>query len=337
MARHARKFRWLGTLVISSCVAEPQFPPIVMTVGGPLDPTQMGTVLVHEHVLVDFAPADVVSSDRYDRDSVVAVTLPYVLQAYGLGVRTLVDATPAYLGRDVRVLQELSRRSGMHIVTNTGYYGARDDQHLPQHTFAVTADALAASWIREWHDGIDGTDIRPGFIKIGVDPGSLSEVDRTLIQAAARTHLATGLTIAAHTGPATPAFEQLDVLEAEDVDPSAWIWVHAQAEPDSMHHVRAARQGAWISFDGLAPDNVERYVELVAFMKSEELLDRVLVSHDAGWYHVGEPGGGDFRPYDTLGSAFLPALRVAGFSEDEIRQLTVTNPARAFTVRVRAR
>ena len=72
-------------------------------------------------------------------------------------------------------------------------------------------------------------------------------------------------------------------------------------------------------------------------MKAEGLLNRVLLSHDAGWYHVGEPGGGTFRPYDTLITALLPALETAGFTSEEIHQLTVVNPADAFAVRVRAR
>jgi phosphotriesterase-related protein len=223
------------------------------------------------------------------------------------------------------------------LLVSTGYYGAREDQHLPPHAFTDPVDSLAARWIREWTDGIDGTGIRPGFIKIGVDTGPLSEIDRKLIQAAARTHLRTGLTIAAHTGPAAGALGQLAVLEEEGVDPSAWIWVHAQAEDDATLHVRAARRGAWISFDGLAPGDAERYVARVAFMKSEGLLHRVLVSHDAGWYHVGEPGGGAFRGYETLFTEFLPALEAAGFTDDEIHQLTAVNPAEAYAVRIRAR
>ncbi len=234
------------------------------------------------------------------------------------------------------LLKRLADASGLNLLVSTGYYGARDDLHLPSHALTESADALAERWIREWTTGIDGTGIRPGFIKIGLDPGPLSAIDRKLIEAAARTHLATGLTIAAHTGPAAGALDQLAVLEAEGVDPSAWIWVHAQAEADSTVHVRAARSGAWISFDGLAPDNVERYVARLAFMKEEHLLHRVLVSHDAGWYHVGEPGGGTFRRFDTLFTALLPALRAAGFTDEEIHQLSVVNPAEAFAVRVRA-
>jgi len=309
--------------------------PLIMTVNGPIPPAQMGTTLPHEHVLVDFIGADTVSPHRYDRDEVFEAVLPHLQQVYDLGGRTLIECTPAYLGRDPRLLQRLSQATGIHLLTNTGYYGARDDRHLPAHALSESADALAARWIHEWESGLDGTGIRPGFMKIGVDGGSLSDVDRTLVRAAARAHRATGLTMAVHTGPAEAAFEQLDVLEGEGVDPSAWIWVHAQAEQDGTRHAEAARRGAWVEFDGLHPDRVEQHVEQVSFMKNQGLLHRTLVSHDAGWYHVGEPGGGTFRPYSTLFDDFLPALRRTGFTDAEIQRLVVTNPAEAFSVRVR--
>ena len=70
-------------------------------------------------------------------------------------------------------------------------------------------------------------------------------------------------------------------------------------------------------------------------MKAEGLLRHVLVSHDAGWYRVGEPGGGQFRPYDTLFTAFVPALKASGFGDAEIRQLLVDNPRRALTPEMR--
>ncbi len=309
--------------------------PSIMTVNGPISPRQMGITLPHEHVLVDFIGAAHVSPDRYDRDEAFRTVLPYVEQLRELGGQTLVECTPAYLGRDPRLLQRLSDAVGMHIITNTGYYGAREGQYLPPHAFTESADQLAARWVREWEDGIDGTGIRPGFTKIGVNSGHLSDVDRTLVQAAARTHLQTGLTIAAHTGPALPAFEELDVLAREGVDPSAWIWVHAHTEEDETRHVEAAQRGAWVEFDGLDPGRLERFVALALTMKAHGVLHRTLISHDAGWYHVGEPDGGTFRPYDTLFTDFLPALTNAGFTDAEIQQVLVQNPANALTVRVR--
>jgi phosphotriesterase-related protein len=303
---------------------------MVQSVTGLVSVSELGAILPHEHVLVDFVGADQVSRQRYDAAEVFDAVLPHLKRLREVGGRTLVECTPAYLGRDPRLLQQLARASGVTLMTNTGYYGARQGKFLPLHAFDETADQLAQRWIAEWREGIEGTGIRPGLIKIGVDAGPMSAVNRKLVQAAARTHRATGLTIASHTGDGQAALEQLEVLRVERVPASAWIWVHAQNEPDRALHRRAARQGAWVEFDGVGPDSIEQHVELVRALQNEHLLDRVLVSHDAGWYSVGQTRGGPFRPYDTLFTRFLPALKQAGVTDDDVRQLTVVNPARAL-------
>lgn len=327
-----------GAALFSGCVGEIRsVRPMgrIMTVRGAIAPDEMGVALPHEHVVVEFVPVAELGRAAYDREEAFDVALPFLRALRNAGCRTLVDATPAYLGRDPVLLRALSEATGLHILTTTGYYGAREDAHLPEHAFSDSVDVLADRWIAEYRDGIGDSGIRPGLVKIGVDGGSLSEVDAALARAAARTHLKTGLTIASHTGPAVPAFEQIEVLKSEGVHPSAWIWVHAQAEGDTDAHVEAAREGAWVEFDGLRPDTVDRHVELVQNMKRHRLLGRVLVSQDAGWYSVGEPGGGDFRGFTTLFDLFLPALRLGGFSEEEIQLLTVGNPASAFWIRAR--
>lgn len=304
----------------------------VMTVRGPRPAGELGMVLPHEHVLVDFVGADEISPGRYDADAAYAKIKPFLDEFKALGGHTLVEATPAYLGRDPRLLVRLSEATGLHLITNTGYYAARQNKFLPAHARTDDADALAARWVREWERGIDGTGIKPGFIKIGMDAGPLSSEARKLVQAAARTHRATGLTIAAHSGNQIAAREEQEILAAEGVAPAAWIWVHAQNSADEESLVSAARAGAWLSFDGIAPRSLGRHVALVAAMKQAGQLGRVLVSHDAGWYRPGEPGGGVYRGYDVLFRAFLPALRREGFSESEIALLTVTNPAQAYTI-----
>jgi phosphotriesterase-related protein len=305
----------------------------VETVTGPVAPASLGVTLMHEHVLVDFIGAAGVRRDRYDADAVFKTALPYLERVRRLGCETLVECTPAYLGRDPQLLKRLAEASGLTIVTNTGLYGAANDKHLPAFAFTETAEQLAARWVREADEGLDGTPIKPGFMKIGVDGAPLSEVDTKLVRAAALTAKRTGLPIASHTGSGAAALAELDVIEAADVNPTSFIWVHAQSEKDPSFHVRAARRGAWIEFDGVSPSSVERHVDLVMAMKSNGLLDRVLVSHDAGWYHVGEPGGGSFRPFDTVFTQFVPALTGAGLSDEEVRSLLVTNPARVLTRR----
>ena len=313
----------------------PSVSPYILTVNGPIDPTDLGKTLPHEHVLVDFIGADQVSSDRYNPDEVFELVLPYLEQVRNLGCQSLFECTPAFLGRDPTLLRRLSEASGLHLITNTGYYGAAGDLYIPHFAFTETADELATRWVREFEEGLEGTGVRPGFIKIGVDGETLSDIDRKLVVAAARAHTKTGLTIAAHTGPAALALEQLQILESEGVDPSAWIWVHAQVDDDMSMHVYAGERGGWVEFDGISLESVERHVAMVVNMKEHGLLRRVLVSHDAGWYHVDEAGGGTFRPFDTLFNEFLPALDRAGCTDDDIDQLLVTNPAEAFTVQTR--
>ena len=81
----------------------------------------------------------------------------------------------------------MSEASGLHILSNTGYYGAAKDKHLPGFAFTESAEQLAARWTREFEQGIDGTSIKPAFMKIGVDEAPLSEVDAKLVRAAAIT------------------------------------------------------------------------------------------------------------------------------------------------------
>jgi phosphotriesterase-related protein len=307
----------------------------VMTVLGPIAPSAMGATLPHEHIMLDFIGADKVSRDRYDRDTVIKAVLPYLQQLPDFGCRTLVECTPAYIGRDPLLLKRLALATELNLLTNTGYYGAAQNKFLPDDALTSPADELAQAWLREWRNGIEDTGVKPGFIKIGVDEGPLSNLHRDLVRAAARTHLASGLTIAAHSGDGRAAMEELSILESEGVSGAALIWVHAQNESDPILHWHAAEQGAWVEFDHISPSDIARHLELVVAMKERGYLHRVLVSHDAGWYEVGVPDGGKFRPYDTLFTQFIPALRQRGFTEQEISLLLVTNPRDAFTIRVR--
>jgi phosphotriesterase-related protein len=308
--------------------------PIVQTVRGPVAASDLGPTLPHEHILVDFIGADRVSPSRYDPDEVFRVALPHLQRIHGLGLRALVECTPAYLARDPRLLARLSAASNLHLITNTGLYGARKNLFLPPYAHTETAAQLAARWTAEAREGIDGTGVRPGFIKIGVDPDpALSSVHRNLVAAAALTHLATGLTVAVHTGRG-PGLEQLDVLRELGVAPSAYIWVHAQGATDDALFA-AADRGAWISCDGLNRNTVPRHLHLCRELKKRGHLSRVLLSHDAGWFDPAKPGGGEFRPLDLLSTVFLPLLRHEGFGDAEIDLLTVRDPAAAFSVRIR--
>ncbi len=283
--------------------------------------------------MCDFAGADRTGRHRYDAKEVVEVMRPYLDALRPLGVRAFVDCTPMFIGRNPQVLARLSELTGLHIVTNTGLYKA---PFLPPDAFTAPPDELADRWIREFEEGIEGSGIRPGFIKIAVNAGQLIPVQQKIVRAACRTWRATGMTIACHTGHGVAAGEALDILREEGVPADNFIFVHADSEPDPAHHVAAARRGAWVEFDAIRQSSQEKSLERVQFMLEQGLIDRLLISQDSGWYNVGEPRGGEaagkIHGYTYLFEKFLPLLRETGVSEALVRRLTVENPARALAL-----
>ncbi|WP_167606246.1 phosphotriesterase family protein [Maribellus sediminis] len=319
-------------LVLISCSSD---LPEITTVTGGIPLKKMGKTLVHEHLLVDFIGADSTGYHRWNKDEVIEKVLPYLIEIKKLNYKTLVDCTPAYLGRDVELLKTLSEKSGVQIITNTGYYSAYNGKFLPQHAFTETAQEIAARWIDEAKNGIEGTSVYPGFIKISVERAPLQDINRKIVEAACITHLETGLTIMSHTGPAEPAFEQLEILQQYGIDPSAFIWTHASDERDINQLLKAAKMGAFISWDKFKPEDAERYVEFFLFMKKHAVLHTLLFSHDAGWYKPGEPDGGDFRGFTDIENYLIPALENAGVAQYDIFQVFFKNPVEAFRIKKR--
>jgi phosphotriesterase-related protein len=283
----------------------------------PLAPAA-GTVLVHEHILVDFT-----GGGTYDADEVFRLAKPKLDEVARLGCRRFQDCTPAFLGRDPKLLARLAGATGIEIWTNTGIYGAAGHKFVPGFAREETAEQLARRWIREAREGLAG--VKPRFIKTGVNKGPLDEIDRKLVRAAAMASRETGLAIASHTGDGAAALEQLEIVAAGKVAPSKFVWVHAQNAKDHAIHQQVARAGAWVEFDGIKEKSADWHLECVRFMAENGLLDRTLIAQDSGWYHVGEPGGGNFRGYAYLYTDFLPRLKPA-----EVRQLMAENPLAAF-------
>lgn len=315
----------------------------LQTVTGPISKDAMGLTLIHEHVLSIFG-TDPQEPARYNNERALKEVVPYLKYLKSLGCGTIVDCSAAYLGRNVGLLRQISKQAGIHIITNTGIYGAAGDRYVPDYAYKESARQLANRWIDEYKHGIQDTDVRPGFLKSGVDSGPLSDIDAKLVRAAALTHLETGLLLQIHTsGNPEAVDQQLNILQEEGVRPEAWVWVHAQNMNDPEPLINAARKGAWISLDGLRTANflngkqdgrntLLHHYTLVKVFKKEGLLDHVMLSHDGSTF---PPDGKNKRPMDVLMNSFIPMLKAGGFSQEEIDLMIIKNPAKAFAIKVR--
>ena len=104
--------------------------------------------------------------------------------------------------------------------------------------------------------------------------------------------------------------------------------------------LKAAEKGAWISLDALRTANyyeqrtdasisVNRHLELLMFLKSNGYLKQVLLSHDGSSY---PQEGKSRRTFEVLFTTFIPMMKAVGFSDEEINQLIIKNPAEAYTI-----
>ena len=320
-------------VIISGCESSQKHPVIQDVNGAQVSKSNM-IWLSHEHILVDFIGANSIQPDFWNHDSIIKEVMPYLNELKEFNVNYFVDATPKYLGRDVLLLQKIADITGLRILTNTGFYGARNNKYIPSYVYEMTAEDLAEMWIDEFENGIDHTAIRPGFIKIGIDTAdSLHPMHQKLVKAAALTHLETGLTIASHTGEAIGLWPQLNILKEMGVSPQSFIWVHAQAEDLHESYLKAAETGCWISLDGLGWE-LEKHIEKILFAKRNGILDRILISHDSGWYDP-QKEKQTIKPYTAIFTKLYQELKSQGFTDDEFKLLISVNPSKAFSIKIR--
>ena len=172
---------------------------------------------------------------------------------------------------------------------------------------------------------------------------TLSEIHINLIKAAGLTHLKTGMTIVSHTGGDSPAMAQIRILKEMGVSPSAFVWTHAQ-NGTMDGYLQAASQGAWISLDNIdggtpndtdSTGNIDWFVKTLLKLQDKGILDHILISHDAGWYNVGEKNGGNYKGYTDLFTKLIPRLKQNGFTQKDIDRVLKENPKRAYAIHIR--
>lgn len=308
----------------------------IRAVGGDVPISSLGLFVPHEHLFVDLRGPLTPGYGQGDPQEVAALVKPHLDAAYAAGVTVLVECSTLGVGRNVPVLAHLASLTPIHIIAPTGVYR---EAYVPPDMRDLSAEEMAASWAADLTEGMDGTNIRAGWIKIAMSDDGPTPLEARILQAAAQASRATGAVVGSHTIGGRAAREAMDILEANGMDMRRFIWIHTQSEPDISVHIEAARRGVYVEYDAIgAPyQSDEAMVEAAIRVLEAGYGDHILLSHDAGWYEPGQPGGvpaGGYRGYTALIETFLPALRARGVSEADITRMTVTNPARAFAFAV---
>lgn len=292
---------------------------------GPVPVGQLGVVMPHEHTFIDllreYRGDGLINDPELVRDE--------LLRFRAAGGTTIVDCTTRGLQPEPALNRRVAQESGVNVVMGTGFYRR---PYLDEEWFARTPlDEVADTLIRDIEEGIDGTGVRAGIIgEIGCDR-HLTPAEEKSFRAAARAHLATGLTITTHAARWPVGLAQLDVLESEGVNPGRVIVGHSDTVPDRNYHLRLAERGAWVQFDTIQAGNdyyLSRTVAAIRALVDAGFGDRVLLSQDVCLVSHLEACGGS--GYSFVIRVFLAQLeRVIPASL--ARSLVTDNPARALS------
>lgn len=305
---------------------------MLQTVTGPVYEHSAGRILVHEHILVGFIEDGKLTRQDYEEQDVIDNILPLLMKLKQSGCATFVDCSPEYLGRDPFLLKRLSLESGLFIVTNTGLYKS---PYLPPYAYEESERQLADRWINEAHNGIEGSGVFPGFIKIAINDGPrIDETQQKILRAAIRTSLETGLPIQCHTVGGDAALHANEIMQLAGFDRERFIWVHAQTCIDMTVRRRLADEGMWISIDSILPGTYDKHIELLTQLRENGAGERILLSQDTGWYNVGQPNGGKINSYHHLLTDFLPYARQTGLDAQWLEQCITRHPYQAMRLRM---
>ena len=302
------------------------------TLHGPIDEDTLGLILPHEHLFTDLRGPHVADYAQAEPSAVVSVVGAHLAEAAAAGITALVECSTVGVGRNLSILQSLAENTPIHIVAPTGVYR---EAYIPDALRVMSEDELSDLWTKELTEGIEGTSITAGFIKLAMSDDGPTALEIRNLKAAAKASRNSGAVIAVHTIGGKIARQEMDVLEEAGLDLQRFIWVHAQTESDLSILEEAARRGAYVELDtvGAPFQNQTELLDTAIALIQAGFSEQLLLSHDAGWYNPASPDGlpeGGYRGYTALTKEFIPALLERGISEEQVRLITVANPVRAF-------
>ncbi len=316
---------------------------ILETVTGPIDSSVISWALAHEHMHGDFTgagslpplpsslPEGYVMPAYADTDwtAVAGAVINAVNEVAAQGVNLIVDYSPAGVGRNVRMLREVSRRTGVHIICASGLYRTVWDV-VPPELEKFDVDQLAQHFIRELTQGTEGTGIRAGFIKLAVDNDGPLPRDEMIYRAAARAAIETGAAIGMHAPTVRGMSAALAILTSERFDLQRYIWAHAVSDRTTDYAAlkAIADRGAYISFDSVAYDggrSDEEHLALIERLQNDNYGHKVLLSSDA--VITAHPPLGQYdRHIRYIYRTFKPKLEgrfVTGITKQLLREIVV--------------
>lgn len=315
----------------------------VNTIRGPVDSSQLGPTLMHEHVFV--LQPDLLQNypDPWNEEERVGDAIEKLRRLSDLGITTIVDPTVVGLGRYIPRLQRINQEVDINIIPATGLYTYNDIPHTFHYVGPGTPvggdDPMVDMFVRDIQEGIAGTGVKAAFLKCAIDePGLTPGVERVM-RAVAKAHRATGAPITVHTFVGNQSgLTAQKIFSEEGVDLSRVVMGHSGDSTDLGYLRSLADAGSFLGMDRFGIDVIlptSDRVATVAALCKEGYAEKIVLAHDAScfidWFDndMIKAVAPNWH-YEHISNDVIPALRDAGVTEDQITTMMETNPRRYF-------
>jgi len=334
----------------------------VITACGPVEPEALGRVTMHEHLHADIYDWDreklileekPITEER--RALLEKEAFPFLKRCTEHGCRTLVDVSPPPWRAWPTFYPEVTAATGMHIVLSTGAYReveigkywVKTSEDVIWPTIRNSSvEELAELFTREIVEGIHGTDVRAGAIKLGTSAPELTAAETKAFRAAARAQKSTGVHITTHCTQKGAESSQLALLDEEGVDLARVVIGHTAGHLVDPERRAVCldwmRRGASflptnLRIDGEeGPERWRPLVEAIHAVFDAGLGGHLVLGLDCAFGSESGP----FQyviipppPFLYMFTHTLPAFREMGLTPEEEEALMAANPARILPVR----
>jgi len=317
--------------------------PSVETVQGAVDSQELGLTLVHEHVRFRDEAVAEQWPGRYDEQLELDAALVAVNAAKTHGVRSIVDPTAMFGGRDVRFMKRVAEETGVRIVACTGIYSY---DYLPHYFANRDVDVMADHFVEDIERGIQGTDIKAGFLKCAADAAGVTENVEKIHRAVARASVQTGAPIMAHSMPAVATGpRQIEIFEEEGVDLARVQIAHCGDSEDFDYIEGLLAKGVYVGLDRYGLEmylSIDKRNAVAAELLRRGHAERLMISQDfcasIDWFPPEAEeiftNAGAIRNWSMtlVFEEVAPALRELGVMDDAVFHTIFTeNPRRWLT------
>ena len=329
------------------------------TVNGPIKKSELGFTLMHEHIFCDLREPEKRNNLLNDHEEITIKNrfeVDYyenknqqnlILNEYEkateelkiykeFGGKTMVELSTIGINPEPIKLSKISKETGVNIILGTGCY---TEDYLDEQTLNFSVEDLRMLMSQHLQVGFDGTNIRAGLIgELGCS-WHLKENEKKSLHAALEIQDETGVTVSIHPGRHKDSPQEIiKFLEKFKVNPPKIIICHVDRTLTNLEDILFILNKGYVlewDFFGIETSNYWNgkfdlptdymRLDLIFELIKKGFENQITISHDICTRTRLSCYGG--HGYSHINKHIVPLMLERGWSEKNIEQILVKNPA----------